>query len=199
MRPYGVRLGISMNFASPQTFGDFDTYDPLDPRVVQWWSNITESLYKRVPDLADYLMKANSEGQPGPLTYNRPLADGANMFARAVAPYKGVVMFRAFVYVNHINPADWIADRANAAVDFFKPLDGKFDDNVAVQIKYRPIDFQVREPPSPLFSVLKKTNTAIELQVTQEYLGQQCHWYILHPFGMRYWTSILRPTITHHM
>lgn len=187
MRPYGVQLGISMNFASPQTFGGLDTFDPLDAKVVSWWGNITEQIYNKIPDLAGYLIKANSEGQPGPLTYNRTLADGANLFARAVAPYNGVVMFRAFVYDNHINPSDWKADRANAAVDFFKPLDGEFDNNVVVQIKYGPIDFQVREPVSPLFANLRETNTAIELQITQEYLGQQAHLVYLAPL----WKEIL--------
>jgi alpha-glucuronidase len=175
MRPYGVQLGISLNFASPRDFGGLDTYDPLDLRVDAWWANITNKIYHRVPDMAGYLVKANSEGQSGPLTYNRTLADGANMFAKAVEPYGGIVMFRAFVYDNHLPPANWKADRANAAVEFFKDLDGKFAENVVVQIKYGPIDFQVREPPSPLFSTLRNTSVAIELQVTQEYLGQQDH------------------------
>jgi len=187
MRPYGVQLGISLNFASPKNLGGLDTFDPLDPRVDAWWANVTNRIYARVPDMAGYLVKANSEGQPGPLTYNRTLAEGANMFARAAKPHGGVIMFRAFVYDNHINPANWTADRANAAVEFFKDLDGKFDDNVVVQIKYGPIDFQVREPPSPLFSTLHKTSTAIELQVTQEYLGQQCHLVYLAPL----WKEIL--------
>ncbi|KAF2795049.1 glycoside hydrolase family 67 protein [Melanomma pulvis-pyrius CBS 109.77] len=181
MRPFGVQLGISLRFDSPQTFGGLNSYDPLDLKVDAWWANITNQIYKRVPDMAGYLVKANSEGQPGPLTYNRTLADGANMFAKAVKAHGGIVMFRAFVYDNHINPGNWTADRANAAVDFFQHLDGKFDDNVVVQIKYGPIDFQVREPPSPLFSTLRKTSTAIELQVTQEYLGQQSHLVYLAP------------------
>jgi alpha-glucuronidase len=187
MRPYGVQLGISLNFASPQTFGGLKTFDPLDPAVDAWWANITDKIYASVPDMAGYLVKANSEGQPGPLTYNRTLADGANMFARAVESHGGIVMFRAFVYDNHINPANWTADRANAAVDFFRDLDGKFDENVVVQIKYGPIDFQVREPASPLFSTFRKTSTAIELQVTQEYLGQQDHLVYLAPL----WKEIL--------
>jgi alpha-glucuronidase len=187
MRPYGVQLGISLNFASPQIFGGLNSFDPLDPRVDAWWSNITDKIYKRVPDMAGYLVKANSEGQPGPITYNRTLAEGANMFARAAGKYGGVVMFRAFVYDHHLSPANWTNDRANAAVEFFKPLDGQFDDNVVVQIKYGPIDFQVREPASPLFSTLRKTNTAIELQVTQEYLGQQAHLVYIAPL----WKEIL--------
>jgi alpha-glucuronidase len=187
MRPYGVQLGISLNFASPQTFGGLGSFDPLDPTVDAWWANITDKVYAKVPDMAGYLVKANSEGQPGPLTYNRTLADGANMFARAVEPHGGIVMFRAFVYDNHINESNWKNDRANAAVDFFKELDGKFDENVVVQIKYGPIDFQVREPASPLFSTLRNTSTAIELQVTQEYLGQQDHLVYLAPL----WKEIL--------
>jgi alpha-glucuronidase len=140
------------------------TFDPLDPRVDAWWANITNRIYLKVPDMAGYLVKANSEGQPGPLTYNRTLADGANMFARAAKPHGGVVMFRAFVYDNHINETNWYNDRANAQLDFFQHLDGKFDDNVVVQIKFGPIDFQVREPASPLFGSLRHTSTAIELQ-----------------------------------
>ncbi|KAK3694134.1 glycoside hydrolase superfamily [Podospora appendiculata] len=187
MRPYGVQVGISLNFASPQTLGGLATFDPLDPSVVGWWTDKTAQLYQRIPDFAGYLVKANSEGQPGPLTYNRTLADGANLFARAVLPHGGVVMFRAFVYNNHLDPSDWKADRANAAVDFFQHLDGHFLDNVVVQIKYGPIDFQVREPPSPLFAHLPHTNAAIELQISQEYLGQQSHLVYLAPL----WKSIL--------
>ncbi|OQV01302.1 hypothetical protein CLAIMM_06683 [Cladophialophora immunda] len=189
-RPYGVQLGMSLNFASPNATGlalpRLDTFDPLDPAVVDWWTNITDLIYQYVPDMAGYLVKANSEGQPGPLTYNRTLSQGANLFARALQPYGGVVMFRAFVY-NQLNESDWRADRANAAVDFFKDLDGQFEDNVVVQIKYGPIDFQVREPTSPLFGTLRNTNTAIELEVAQEYLGQQCHLVYLPPL----WKTVL--------
>lgn len=185
MRPYGVQLGISLNFASPNaTLG---TFDPLDPKVDAWWANITDQVYSKVPDMAGYLVKANSEGQPGPLTYNRTLADGANMFARAVEPHKGVVMFRAFVYDNNISYGNWTSDRANAQLEFFQHLDGRFDENVIVQIKYGPIDFQVREPASPLFAALHNTSTAIELQITPEYLGQNCHFVYLAPL----WKEIL--------
>ncbi|KAH8155939.1 hypothetical protein CIB48_g12308 [Xylaria polymorpha] len=153
MRPWGVRVGISANFASPQTFGGLPTFDPLDETVITWWNDQTEKLYRHIPDMAGYLVKANSEGQPGPLTYNRTLADGANLFAKAVKPYGGIVMFRAFVYdYQNLNEANWKDDRANAAVDFFRDLDEKFDDNVVVQVKYGPIDFQVREAASPLFA-----------------------------------------------
>ncbi|KAI1210235.1 glycoside hydrolase family 67 protein [Annulohypoxylon truncatum] len=188
MRPWGVKVGISLNFASPQTFGGLSTFDPLDDTVIAWWNNITDKLYVQVPDMAGFLIKANSEGQPGPETYNRTLSDGANLFARATKPHGGVVMFRAFVYdYQNLNESNWKDDRANAAVDFFRGLDGKFDDNVIVQIKYGPIDFQVREPASPLFAHLKQTATAIELQITQEYLGQQCHLVYLPPL----WKTVL--------
>ncbi|KAL2822639.1 glycoside hydrolase superfamily [Aspergillus granulosus] len=175
MRPYGISVGISLNFASPQSFGGLDTYDPLDKSVIAWWASITDELYSRIPDLAGYLVKASSEGQPGPDAYNRTLAEGANLFARALQPHGGVLMFRAFVYDHHMSEDVWTNDRANAAVDFFAPLDGAFDENVVVQIKFGPIDFQVREPVSPLFAHLRNTNVAMELQVTQEYLGQQNH------------------------
>lgn len=157
-RPWGVRIGMSLNFASPMEFGGLDTFDPLDESVIEWWQDITDDLYERIPDFAGYLVKANSEGQPGPLTYNRTLAEGANLFADAVEPYGGIVMFRAFVYNHLADWTDWHADRANAAVEFFEELDGQFRDNVVVQIKYGPIDFQVREPVSPLFSTLRETN-----------------------------------------
>ncbi|KAI1385815.1 glycoside hydrolase family 67 protein [Hypoxylon trugodes] len=188
MRPWGVRVGISLNFASPQSAGGLNTFDPLDSKVISWWNGITDKLYTHVPDLAGFLVKANSEGQPGPITYGRTLAEGANLFARAAKPHGGIVMFRAFVYDNqHLNERNWKDDRANAAVDYFRDLDGKFDDNVVVQVKYGPIDFQVREPASPLFAHLQKTASAIELQITQEYLGQQCHLVYLPPL----WKTIL--------
>ena len=180
-RPYGVRLGISMNFASPEKVGGLNTSDPLNPGVIAFWKNVTARVYHNVPDLAGYLIKADSEGQPGPLMYNRTLAQGANMFADAVRPFGGVVMYRAFVYDHNLNESDWYADRANAAVDYFKELDGDFRENVVVQIKYGPIDFQVREPASPLFANLRKTNTALELQITQEYMGEQIHLVYLPP------------------
>lgn len=207
MRPYGVQVGISLYFSSPasgvQGQANLTTFDPLDQSVVAWWTNVTDQIYSRVPDMAGYLVKADSEvgqpvvsygfaelihvqGEPGPVTYNRTLAQGANLFAKAVKGYGGICMFRAFVY-NQLNESDWRADRANAAVDFFKPLDGEFDDNVVIQIKYGPIDFQVREPTSPLFANIPKSNTAIELQVTQEYLGQQCHLVYLPPL----WKTVL--------
>ncbi|KAI9897411.1 hypothetical protein N3K66_007267 [Trichothecium roseum] len=187
LRPWGVQIGMSLNFASPKDFGGLDTFDPLDESVISWWQDVTNDLYRRVPDLAGYLVKANSEGQPGPITYNRTLAEGANLFAEAVAPHGGIVMFRAFVYNHLADWNDWYADRANAQLEFFQDLDGEFDDNVVVQIKYGPIDFQVREPVSPLFANLRDTHMAIEFQVTQEYLGHQCHLVYLPPL----WRTIL--------
>ena len=191
-RPYGIQLGIALDFASPteavanSAVGNLTTYDPLDPAVISWWTTITEQLYATVPDFAGYLVKADSEGEPGPLVYNRTLAQGANLFAKALEPYGGILMFRAFVY-NLLNESDWRADRANAAVDFFKPLDGDFLNNTVIQIKYGPIDFQVREPTSPLFANLLHTNVALELEVAQEYLGQQCHLVYLPPL----WKTVI--------
>ena len=176
MRPYGVRIGISLFFDSPRELGGLPTSDPLDAAVIKWWSDITAQVYRHVPDLVGYLIKANSEGQPGPLTYNRTLADGANMFARALKPHgDGIIMYRAFVYNHHLDESNWKNDRANASVEFFKDLDEEFDDNVVIQIKFGPIDFQIREPPSPLFANLRKTSAVIEFMVAQEYLGQQSH------------------------
>jgi alpha-glucuronidase len=190
-RPYGVRVGIALNFASPTSnlvYGNLSTFDPLDPQVIDWWQNVTDTLYARIPDMAGYLVKANSEGQPGPLTYNRTLAEGANLFANALQPHGGILVFRAFVYDSvHLNESVWTEDRANAAVQFFTGLDGKFAENALVQIKYGPIDFQVREPASPLFAYLRNTSTSIELEVTQEYLGQQCHLVYLPPL----WKTVL--------
>lgn len=185
-RPYGVQLAISLPFASPKTIGNLDTFDPLDPGVVSWWDKVTNQIYHRIPDMAGYLIKADSEGEPGPMTYNRTLSEGANLFGKALQSHDGILMYRAFVY-NKLNESNWHADRANAAVDFFGHLDGQFEDNVIIQIKYGPIDFQVREPASPLFAHMRETNTAIELQVTQEYLGQQCHLVYLPPL----WRTIL--------
>lgn len=189
MRPYGVQVGESLYFAAPQALKQLDTFDPLNASVIAWWQNRTDTIYKRIPDFAGYLVKANSEGQPGPETYNRTLADGANLFAGALKPHGGVVMFRAFVYDSTtLNETTcWKCDRANAAVQFFDGLDGQFEDNVVIQIKYGPIDFQVREPTSPLFAHLQQTSTAIELEISQEYLGQQCHLVYLPPL----WKTVL--------
>ncbi|KAJ5730915.1 uncharacterized protein N7483_005423 [Penicillium malachiteum] len=188
MRPWGIRIGISLYFDSPREFGGLSTADPLDPDVIAWWQDITRKIFEKVPDLVGYTIKANSEGQPGPLTYNRTLADGANMFARALQPYgDAIVLYRAFVYNHHLDESVWTNDRANAAVDYFKHLDGQFEDNVQICLKWGPIDFQVREAPSPLFANLRKTKVVIETQVAQEYLGQQSHFVYMAPL----WKEIL--------
>ncbi|KAF7531946.1 hypothetical protein G7054_g8388 [Neopestalotiopsis clavispora] len=187
LRPWGVHIALSMNFASPQTFGGLATFDPLNADVIQFWNDLTDKIYQAVPDLAGYCVKANSEGQPGPLEYNRTLAQGANLFANALERHGGIVMFRAFVYHSDYSENNWKDDRANAAVEYFAPLDGEFNDNVVVQIKYGPIDFQVREPVSPLFAHMQETSVAMELQITQEYLGQQSHFVYLPPL----WKTIM--------
>ncbi len=171
-RPWGVQIGISVDFASPQKVGKLDTYDPLDPAVVAWWKKTIDALYSGVPDLAGIVLKADSEGRVGPSAYKRTHADAANVIARALKPHGGVFFYRGFVYDHRMDWRNLKNDRARAAHDNFIGLDGQFDDNVIIQIKHGPIDFQVREPASPLFGALKKTNEAIELQITQEYFGQ---------------------------
>jgi alpha-glucuronidase len=180
-RPWGVQLSISVDLSSPKVIGGLDTFDPADPRVAEWWKKKFDALYTLIPDFAGVVVKADSEGRLGPATYGRTPADAANVIARALAPHHGIVFYRAFVYNHHLDWHDPRNDRARAAYDNFHPLDGKFDDNVIIQIKHGPIDFQVREPVSPLFSGLEKTNEAIELQVTQEYTGQQRHLCFLPP------------------
>jgi alpha-glucuronidase len=174
-RPWGVRLSISVDLSSPKVIGGLDTFDPADPRVAEWWKKKFDGLYALIPDFAGVVVKADSEGRLGPATYGRTPADAANVIARALAPHRGIVFYRAFVYNHHLDWTNPKNDRAKAAYDNFHPLDSKFDENVIIQIKHGPIDFQVREPVSPLFSGLEKTNEAIELQVTQEYTGQQRH------------------------
>ena len=174
-RPWGVQLGISVDFSSPKALADLNTFDPLDPRVAEWWKRRADDIYKLIPDFGGFLVKADSEGRPGPASYGRSPADAANAIARALKPHGGIVFYRAFVYNHHLDWRDPKNDRARAAYDIFHPLDGKFDDNILIQIKNGPIDFQVREPASPLFGGLQKTNQAIELQITQEYMGQQRH------------------------
>lgn len=186
-RPWGVRLAISVDLASPKKMGGLDTFDPLNPQVIAWWNKKVDDIYAQIPDFGGFLVKADSEGQPGPSQYGRTPADAANLLARALKPHGGVLMYRAFVYNHHLDWRDPKADRARAAYDIFHPLDGKFDDNVIVQIKYGPIDFQVREPASPLFAGLRHTNEAIELEITQEYTGQQRHLVFLVPL----WKTIL--------
>ena len=180
-RPWGVRVALSVDFGSPKTLGGLDTFDPLEPKVASWWKDRVDALYAAIPDLAGFVLKADSEGRVGPATYGRTHADAANLLARALQPHGGLLFYRGFVYDHH---ADWTNpknDRGRAAYDNFQPLDGKFDDNVIVQIKHGPIDFQVREPASPLFGALEKTNQAIELQITQEYFGQSRHTVFLVP------------------
>ncbi len=168
-RPYGIKVYLSINYNSPRAFGDLQTADPLDPKVQQWWKERTKKVYDYIPDFGGYLVKANSEGQPGPQDYNRNHAEGANMLAEALRPYGGVVFWRAFVY------SPDIGDRFRGSYDEFKHLDGKFADNVILQVKNGPIDFQPREPYSALFSAMEKTNMMMEFQVTQEYFGFATH------------------------
>lgn len=174
-RPYGLKVFLSLNFAAPKRIGGLETSDPLDPKVVQFWKDKTAEIYALIPDFGGYLVKANSEGQSGPQDYGRTHADGANMIADAVAPYGGVVFWRAFVYDAQAE------DRAMQASDEFLPLDGQFRDNVLVQVKNGPIDFQPREPISPLFGQAPNTNQMLEVQITQEYLGHSKHMVYLHP------------------
>ncbi|WP_019640457.1 alpha-glucuronidase family glycosyl hydrolase [Paenibacillus fonticola] len=174
-RAYGIQLFLSINFASPITVGGLPTADPLDPSVRHWWHERASSLYQAIPDFGGFLVKADSEFRPGPFTYGRDHADGANMLAEALAPHGGLVIWRCFVYNCLQDWRDRSTDRARAAYDHFMPLDGRFADNVILQIKNGPMDFQVREPVSPLFGGLRDTNQVLELQITQEYTGQQRH------------------------
>lgn len=186
-RPWGVRLAISVDLSSPKTVGGLDTFDPLSPRVAQWWKDKVDEIYSGIPDFGGFVMKADSEGRAGPSAYARTHADAANVIARALSPHGGVVFYRAFVYNHHLDWRNPKNDRARAAYDNFHPLDGQFEENAIVQIKNGPIDFQVREPVSPLLGALEKTNEAIELQITQEYTGQQRHLCFLVPM----WKEVL--------
>lgn len=168
-RPYGIKVYLSVNFASPIQLGGLSTADPLNSEVSRWWKNKVHEIYDLIPDFGGFLVKANSEGQPGPCDYGRTHAEGANMLAEALKPYGGIVMWRAFVY----SPSD--ADRAKQAYLEFQPLDGRFWDNVIVQVKNGPIDFQPREPYSPLFGAMPHTPLMVEFQITQEYLGHSNH------------------------
>jgi alpha-glucuronidase len=181
LRPWGVQTVVSVDFGSPKTIGGLDTFDPLDPRVAAWWKTKIDELYAAVPDLGGVVMKADSEGQAGPSAYKRTHADAANVVARALKSHGGLIFYRGFVYDHHMDWNNPKNDRARAAYDNFVDLDGKFDDNVVIQIKNGPIDFQVREPASPLFAALEKTNQALELQITQEYMGQARHMVFLVP------------------
>ncbi|KAA6347084.1 Extracellular xylan exo-alpha-(1-_2)-glucuronosidase [termite gut metagenome] len=168
-RPYGIKTYLAINFSSPAELGGLPTSDPLNKEVKLWWKNKVKEIYKLIPDFGGFLVKANSEGLPGPQDFGRTHADGANMLADALKPYKGIVMWRAFVY----NPTN--EDRAKQAYQEFTPLDGQFRDNVIIQVKNGPVDFQPREPFSPLFGAMKKTAVMPELQITQEYLGFSTH------------------------
>ena len=190
LRPYGIKVYLSINFASPMALGDTQTADPLAPEVAAWWKQKADEIYRLVPDFGGFLVKANSEGQPGPGDYHRSHADGANMLARALKPHGGIVMWRCFVYgANHKGE-----DRVMQAVSEFKPLDGMFMDNVILQTKNGPLDFQPREPYSPIFDQITRTSNMVELQITQEYTGQARHLVYLGPM----WQEFLeqRPTPT---
>lgn len=167
LRPYGIKTYLSVNFASPAVLGGLKTSDPLDPEVIKWWKDKAKEIYTLIPDFGGFLVKANSEGQPGPQDFGRTHVDGANTMADALKPYGGIVMWRAFVYSSSDK------DRAKQAYNEFMPLDGQFRDNVIIQVKNGPIDFQPREPFSPLFGAMKKTAVMPEFQITQEYLGHQ--------------------------
>ncbi len=195
LRPYGIKVYLSVNFVSPLQpsgasdrlrgeggIGSLNTADPLDPDVGRWWSEKANEIYRHIPDFGGFLVKASSEGMPGPPDYGRTHAEGANMLARALAPHGGIVMWRAFVY-----DADTDADRAKRAYKEFMPLDGQFDDNVFVQVKNGPVDFQPREPIHPLFGAMPRTPLMMEFQITQEYLGQAIHLVYLAPL----WKEVL--------
>jgi alpha-glucuronidase len=186
-RPWGVQISMAVDLSSPKLVGGLDTFDPIDPRVAEWWRKKVDGIYRQIPDFGGLVVKADSEGRSGPSAYGRTHADAANVIARALKPHGGVVFYRAFVYNHHLDWRDPKNDRAKEAYDNFHSLDGKFDDNAIVQIKNGPVDFQVREPVSPLFAGLRRTNEAIELQITQEYTGQQKHLCFLVPM----WKEVL--------
>ena len=187
LRPYGIRVYISINFASPIKLGGLKTADPLDADVIRWWKDKVDEIYRMIPDFGGFLVKANSEGEPGPQDFGRSHADGANMLADVLRPYKGIVMWRAFVYAPQSD------DRANQAFLEFTPLDGQFRDNVIIQIKNGPIDFQPREPYSPLFTALTRTPMMVEFQITQEYLGAANHLVYLAPMWREFF-SFVKPS-----
>lgn len=186
LRPYGIRVYLSINFASPMALGYTKTADPLDKKVQQWWKKKAKEIYAAIPDFGGFLVKANSEGQPGPGDYHRTHADGANMFADALKPFGGIVMWRSFVYgANHKGE-----DRVKQAVSEFKGMDGKFRDNVILQSKNGPLDFQPREPYAPIFDNIKQTPQIAELQITQEYLGQSKHLTYLAPMWKEFFEFV---------
>ena len=186
LRPYGIRVYLSINFASPMALGYTKTADPLDKKVQQWWQKKAKEIYAAIPDFGGFLVKANSEGQPGPGDYHRTHAEGANMLADAVKPYGGIIMWRSFVYgANHKGE-----DRVKQAVSEFKGMDGKFRDNVILQSKNGPLDFQPREPYAPIFDNIKQTPQIAELQITQEYLGQSKHLTYLAPMWKEFFDFV---------
>ncbi|HZU55747.1 MAG TPA: alpha-glucuronidase [Actinocrinis sp.] len=187
LRPYGIRVHLSVNFASPIALGGLPTADPLDAQVRAWWEETTRRVYESIPDFGGYVVKADSEGQPGPFAYDRTHADGANLLADALAPFGGIVHWRAFVYNHRQDWRDRSTDRARAAYDHFAPLDGQFRENAILQVKYGPMDFQTREPVSPVIAAMPSTRVAVEFQVTQEYTGQQRHVCYLGPL----WSEVL--------
>ena len=184
LRPYGIRVYLSINFASPIKVGGLKTADPLDAEVINWWKEKVNEIYRLIPDFGGFLVKANSEGEPGPQDFGRSHADGANMLAGVLKPHKGIVMWRAFVY------APQSPDRANQACLEFMPLDGQFADNVIIQIKNGPVDFQPREPYSPLFTAMQKTPMMVEFQITQEYLGAANHLVYLAPMWKEFFSFV---------
>ena len=181
LRPWGIQMSLSVDLSSPQVVGKLSTFDPLDADVVAWWKAKTEEIYSLIPDFAGFVVKADSEGRAGPSQYHRTPAEAANVLARALGPHSGKVLYRGFVYNHHLDFHDLKADRARAGYDNFAELDGKFEPNVVIQVKHGPIDFQVREPVSPLFAALRHTPQAVELQTSQEYTGQQRHMVFLVP------------------
>ena len=185
---YGIKLFLSANFAAPIEIGGLSTADPLDEGVAVWWKECVKNIYHKIPDFGGFLIKADSEGRPGPFTYHRTHADGANVLAKALKPFGGILIWRCFVYNCQQDWRDYKTDRARAAFDNFTCLDGLFDDNVILQIKNGPMDFQVREPVSPLFGSLKNTNMILEVQAAQEYTGQQKHVCYLIPM----WKEVLK-------
>ncbi|GGY24403.1 alpha-glucuronidase [Streptomyces djakartensis] len=187
-RPYGIRTHLSVTFAAPMLLGGLLTADPLDGTVRDWWAGATRRVYEAIPDFGGYVVKADSEGRPGPFAYGRSHADGANMLAAALDPFGGTVHWRAFVYDHRQDWRDRTTDRARAAYDHFVPLDGEFAGNAVLQVKHGPMDFQAREPVSPLIGAMPRTRLAVELQVTQEYTGQQRHVCWLGPM----WSEVLR-------
>ena len=189
LRPYGIRVYLSINFASPIKVGGLETADPLNAEVVKWWKEKVNEIYKLIPDFGGFLVKANSEGEPGPQDFGRTHADGANMLAGVLKPHKGIVMWRAFVY------APQSPDRANQAYLEFMPLDGQFADNVIIQIKNGPVDFQPREPYSPLFTAMQKTQMMVEFQITQEYLGAANHLVYLAPMWQEFFSFVKPQTL----